>query len=319
MRLDVVVPTYGRPQDLEGLLATLRAQTRRPDRILVCDDTPGDAVERVVAAHPEAEYHRNPGRMSSALARNHGIEVSTGDLVTFLDNDVRLAPTYLERIEAAFAAHPEAVGGMGHVTNLPFMGAGRRAIAVAFSLNHRTPTDCRLLPNLNTTYPMEATRTQAIDWLWGCNLTVRREALDAGVRFETQFPRYSLYEDIEFSLQLRDAFPGRTLLLVHDAKMLDARSASGRIDVDDEYRMRVIHRLYIMNKHGRRPPFIVPRLLWTDLGALGVRVATTPRLVPSMLKGLGRGWWAVATHRKDLRRADLARLNEGYRFQRAAG
>lgn len=311
MALDLVVPTFGRPKDLEALLAKVRAQTRRPDRILVVDDTPGDEVKAVVEAHPEAEYHRNPGPRAIPTARNHGIALGTADLVLFLDNDVRIEPTYIERMVAALRADPGAIAAMGHVTNLDPMGKGKRAIANVFGLNHRTPRECRLLPNLNTTYPMAMPATTRVDWLWGCNMLVRREAF-AQVRFETQFVRYSLYEDIEFSVHLQKAFPGRHLLMVHDARLQDARSDDARLGVADVMRMRTINRLYVMHKHGRVPPAAVARLLWTDVGSLMVTLANKPRDVPAGVRGLARGWGAVARHRKELRAGDLSRLNQGY-------
>ena len=317
MSLDLVVPTFGRPRDLEALLANVRAQTLRPDRILVVDDTPGDEVAAVVRAHPEAEYHRNPGPRAIPTARNHGIALSTADLVLFLDNDVRIEAAYIERMVAAMQADPGAIAAMGHVTNLRAMGKGKRAIATVFGLNHRTPGRSRLLPNLNTAYAVAMPGTTRVDWLWGCNMLVRREAF-AKVRFEPQFVRYSLYEDIDFSLHLQDAFPDRHFLQVHDARLVDAHSEAGRLGLDDVMRMRVINRLYVMHKHGRVPRAAVARLLWTDLGGLLVKTVSHPAALGPDLRGLASGWRAVARHRDDLRRGDLSRLNQVYSFSRRA-
>jgi GT2 family glycosyltransferase len=314
LRHDVVLVTFGRAATLAPLLRSLRAQTRPPDRILIVDDTPDDSV-RDVARAEGVDYSRNPGPPAITTARNHGIDATDGDLLTFLDNDVTISPDYLERIGAALAADPKAIAAAGHVTNLIPMGRFKRGIAIAFGLNRRTPGDCRLLPNLNTTYPMVLSTSKLVDWMWGCNMTVRREAFQR-VRFETQFTRYSLYEDIEFSLNLQRAFPDRHILMVEGARLQDVRSDEARLGFEDVLRMRTINRLYIMHKHGRKPAFAVPRLLWTDLGGLAVKLASEPKQVPSGLRGLVRGWWAVARHRKDLRRGDLSRLNEGYDFRR---
>ena len=50
MRLDLIVTTLNRQQKLRALLASLEAQTRRPDRIIVVDQSdeglcrPGDII-----------------------------------------------------------------------------------------------------------------------------------------------------------------------------------------------------------------------------------------------------------------------------------
>jgi GT2 family glycosyltransferase len=317
VRHDVVLVTYGRAGSLPPLLRSLKAQTRPPDRVLVVDDTPDGSVRQAALEEGGCEYERNPGPPAITTARNHGIDATRGDLLTFLDNDVQVEPDYLERIQAALAADPQAIAATGHVTNLEPMGAAKRAVAATFGLNRRAPRDdCRLLPNLNTTYPLQLSADRAVDWMWGCNMTVRREAF-ARVRFEPQFTRYSLYEDIEFSLALRRAFPGRRILMVRGARLRDLRSDAGRLSVADVMRMRAINRLYVMRKHGRTPPLATLRLLWTDLGSLGVRLAGEPGTAGDAVRGLWRGWRAVARHRGDLRRGDLSRLNEGYAFRRA--
>lgn len=311
---DVILVTYGRAASLPDLLRSLRAQTRPPQRILIVDDTPDDSVKEVAAA-AGVDYARNPGPPSIVSARNHGVAVTQGDVITFLDSDVTVEPDYLERIAAALEQHPRAIAATGHVTNLVPMPAWKRGIAILFGLNRRTATACRLLPNLNTTYPVTMSASGPVDWMWGCNMTVRREAFES-VRFEEQFPRYSLYEDIEFSLQLRRAFPDRPIWMAHDARLQDARSAEGRLRFDDVLRMRTIHRDYILRKHDRRLALQTLRLLWTDLGGLAVKLASEPGSVPSGLRGLARGWWAVLRFNRDLRRGDLTRLNQGYAFQR---
>lgn len=310
----MVLVTYGRAAALPALLRDLKAQTRPPHTIFVVDDTPDASVQTVVQA-AGASYHRNPKHAGTATARNHGMELSKADLLTFLDSDVHVAPDYLQRIQEALQRDPQAIAATGHVTNLKAMGRFKRGVAAVFGLNRRSPSDCRLLANLNTTYPMALDDPRPVPWMWGCNITLRRAAMDR-VRFDEQFVRYSLGEDIELSLQLRAAFPDHHLLMVPDARLQDDRSTEGRLGFDDVVRMRTINRAYTMRKHGLRLPFKAVRLLWSDLGGLGVKLASEPWHVLPGLRGLARGWWAIARHRDDLRRGDLTRLNEGYRFRR---
>lgn len=241
--------------------------------------------------------------------------MTTGDLVTFFDDDVAPAPDYLERIQEALAHRPKALGAMGMVSGYSRLGKGKAAIARLFGLNRRTSKDVRLLPNLNTCYPLDLDAPTECDWLWGCNLTMRREVLDV-VQFDRQFIRYSLKEDIKLSLDARRAFPGRRFLFVPDARVEEQRSDAGRIAPADVARMNVIHRHYILRQHGLRAPLGSLGLVWSDLGSLAVYAVSKPREFPARLWGTARGWMAVARYAKALRCGDLAPLNAGYRFAR---
>lgn len=313
---DVIVPTFGRPAALANLLQALDGQTVRPDRVLVVDDTLDDSVAAVVAEFGFAEYYRNPGPRGSGISRNHGIALTQGNLVTFFDDDVLPAPDYLQRVQETLQAQPQALGAMGFVEGYARMGRIKTAIARLFMLNRRTATDVRLLPNLNTCYPLDLAAPIACDWLWGCNMTVPREVLDR-VRFDPQFVRYSLKEDIKLALDARKTFPGRRFLMIPGARVTEQRSEAGRLAPSDVSRMNVIHRHYILARHGLRPRGGALALAWSDFGSLLVYAAAKPREFPGRAWGIMRGWGAVVRHRKALHVGDLAPLNAGYRFAKA--
>ena len=99
-RVAAVIPHWNRRDLLESLLASLRAQTRGFDEILVVDngstDDSADFAER--AGVMVVRLERNLG---FAPAVNRGIEAAEAEWVAILNNDVNLDPAWLETLLAA--------------------------------------------------------------------------------------------------------------------------------------------------------------------------------------------------------------------------
>ena len=108
-----VVATHNRPELLAGrALASIAGQTRRPDYLVVVDDSDSEIrhvnAEVVSALHiPDTptiylENHRTPGASgawNTALLHLHGIDAAA--FVAILDDDDSWAEAYLERCEQA--------------------------------------------------------------------------------------------------------------------------------------------------------------------------------------------------------------------------
>ena len=107
----VVVRTRNRPALLADALASLRAQTARPTRVVIVNDG-GASVCSV--AEPfrdsfEISLEELPERRGRSAAANHGVETAREDLVAFLDDDDRLFPDHFERLLAAHRSGPQPV------------------------------------------------------------------------------------------------------------------------------------------------------------------------------------------------------------------
>src|SRR6185437_9739033 len=100
--MDAVVVTHNSAGDLAGLLACepLRAAF---DRIVVVDNASTDE-SRAVAAEAGAEVIALAANEGFAAACNHGAAAARGELVAFLNPDVRfLEADTAERLTAHFA------------------------------------------------------------------------------------------------------------------------------------------------------------------------------------------------------------------------
>lgn len=101
LSVDVVVPTYRRPELLDRCLAALGEQERSADRVLVV------AREEDLAAHAVVEAHlgRLPGLELVAVvesgvlaAMSAGVARSTGDIIAFTDDDAAPRPEWIAKL-----------------------------------------------------------------------------------------------------------------------------------------------------------------------------------------------------------------------------
>ncbi len=89
--LSVIIPTYNREHFLERALGSVLAQTVLPREIIVVDDGSADRTRYLVdrlrdCSGAEIRYF-SQSNSGPAAARNRGIELSSFDVVAFLDSD----------------------------------------------------------------------------------------------------------------------------------------------------------------------------------------------------------------------------------------
>lgn len=311
----VIIPTYGRADRVEALLAQVAAQTLPPLEVLVVDDTPGDEVERAAAAAPgPVRYLRNPGRPSLPRARNHGMAEARGGVFCFLDSDVQIPADYLERMVAALhhAIAPTVV--QAYVPH-PWNHRGWRGLV--FRLLHQgrnVGTRMRFrLPMRNTFPDRRAQEPVESEWVSGSNMVVHRGRLGR-VRFDDRLERYGLAEDVDFGLSVRAA--GGRLLLVPDVTVTEGNEEGGRIPGRDLERMRVINARYLLAKHfpGQRWR---ARLSWQDLGWILHKYPL--RAVPAALRRYRADRRAIKPFLDDRGGVRLPDANVLYSFWEAGG
>src|SRR3954470_3054824 len=111
--VSVVLPTHGRAGYLGVALDSLAAQDlQEPWELLVVDDGSSDGTAELLAERGTRTLRFDPPRGLNA-ARNAGVRATSGELIAFTDDDVRVPPGWLRALVAGARRHPgaDAFGG----------------------------------------------------------------------------------------------------------------------------------------------------------------------------------------------------------------
>ncbi|HQT75849.1 MAG: hypothetical protein B7Z80_26995 [Rhodospirillales bacterium 20-64-7] len=95
MKISVVVPTYNRADLLPVTLDAILAQTLPPHEVIVIDDGSCDETPSVLRHYASAVRGRTIENAGELVARNTGLRMATGDLVSFCDSDDLWRPDLL--------------------------------------------------------------------------------------------------------------------------------------------------------------------------------------------------------------------------------
>lgn len=131
--VDVLVPTYRRPDALAATLATVAASEHRPLRVVVSDQTEtasvfhapvvASVVRFLRARGVDVETHRRLPRRGLAEHRQFLLDQVRAPACLFLDDDVLVEPSLVGRLVEALAAEGcgfvgSAVIGLSHVDDV---------------------------------------------------------------------------------------------------------------------------------------------------------------------------------------------------------
>ena len=89
--------------ELTSAVASVQAQTRQPDEIVVVVDHNDVLLDRSRAEWPALLVVANRGPRGLSAARNTGVDASSSDIVAFLDDDAVAAPAWLETLVAGYS------------------------------------------------------------------------------------------------------------------------------------------------------------------------------------------------------------------------
>ncbi len=205
----IVIPTRERLPYLEVALESIAAAaTARGAEMLVVDDAGASDAARALAERFGARYEPHPKPLGLNAARNTGVERSTGELVMFLDDDVRVSEGWLAALLEAADAHPEVDVFTGPIRP---------------SLEGRAPRTCGREPAPITTLDLGPGDTDA-QWAWGANMAIRRSALERVGPFELSLEHGG--DEQEWQERLRAQTPGARVLYVAGAAVDHRRSGA---------------------------------------------------------------------------------------------
>jgi GT2 family glycosyltransferase len=148
---------------LRVALSSIAAQATKAEAELIVVDDAGPSEEaRALAERFGARYEPHPGPLGLNVARNTGVERSTGELVVFVDDDVEVCEGWLDALLTAAREHPRQEVFTGPIVprleGSPPHSCGREGPPI-------TALDLGI-DDIPTRFA------------WGANMAIRRAALD---------------------------------------------------------------------------------------------------------------------------------------------
>lgn len=114
LKLSVIIPVYNRPDELDELLSTLVAQSRKPDEVIVVEDGSSISAKEVAISYKDQLniLYLQKANEGQGFARNHGYAHATGNFLIVFDSDCLVPPDYMHIVEDFLNNHKvDAFGG----------------------------------------------------------------------------------------------------------------------------------------------------------------------------------------------------------------
>ena len=172
MTISIIVCAHNEEAYITACLASLLAQTRPPDEVVVINNASSDRTGRLAAGFPQIRVI-DESRKGLVIARERGRQESIGDLLVYVDADCRAPLTWLERIERCFEANPDVIAVSGNYRFYDWDWVGRALLrAYDLTLGPATHLLVKYVLRIGVVF-------------YGGNFAVRRDALDRIGGFDT--------------------------------------------------------------------------------------------------------------------------------------
>jgi GT2 family glycosyltransferase len=300
-RLSVVLATYKRGDRLELCLEDLVAQdTPEPfDVVAVLQSYPAGAAEALkqrFAGRLLLECVTHAEGLGTGRARNIGWRMSRGEIVAFLDDDVRL-PAHWVRALLAFY-EDESVGAVGGFVDHPghFNPLRNTAYRLLGLTSNRYKIDWGGFNVGPTSHPDE---DQVAGWLSGGNMSFRRSAIASVGGFDEALGTF-WHEDADVSHRV--ARSGWRMLSTGKMTVEHYPSAVGRPPLHEQMRERERSRvLFVWKAMGEKPLWrarYAARLVLqaAAMSVVGI-VKRDIRIPVNVLRGGWEGYRGLSTSR----------------------
>ncbi|MBD2251370.1 hormogonium polysaccharide biosynthesis glycosyltransferase HpsN [Nostoc parmelioides] len=202
--ISVVIPTYGREEILRDSIIDVLNQDYPNYEVLVVDQSPKHKPEietylEEVAAAGKVKWFRLDWA-SLPGARNYAIRRASGEIVLFIDDDVKLKPGFLAAHAKNYVQNPDVGAVAGRVFDRMKLGDSGGNLEIEY-----LPPEA-MDPGV-AWYHIDLVHTikpQQVLTARGCNMSFRREIFTKyGLRFDERFRGSAVREESDFCLRLR--------------------------------------------------------------------------------------------------------------------
>lgn len=273
-RISVIIPTYNRIDSLKRTFSYLRKSKSKPLEVLIIDQSNADfskQIQTLCGVEEELNViYSHLEKPSLTAARNVGVDVSRGDILVFMDDDVDVGVETLSNVEDLFKDERLVMAGglnkadadVSHNSKMGYLFGKSKFIKrnighMASGIYGRFPLVC-----------YEATLTE---WVMGFFFAVRKDFIVGhNCRFDEHLQYYAYAEDLDFSYGVyqnaersgkKCIFSNR--LIVNHNVSTEYRTPSRKATF-----MNYLHRYYICKKY----KLSVAKFWWSNFGDLLYRL-----------------------------------------------
>jgi GT2 family glycosyltransferase len=106
--LSVVIPTYGRSKDLEGLLRSVEPDEKTHEVIVIddCSEDPSE-FDTLKKGYPDVRFVHLKQNVGPGQARNEGARLARGGIILYLDSDTELVSGGINLLIDFSRKHPD--------------------------------------------------------------------------------------------------------------------------------------------------------------------------------------------------------------------
>jgi GT2 family glycosyltransferase len=224
----VIIATKGRAPVVKETIENILQQDSQVDEIIVSATHASD----VDGLNNSGKIKSIFGSVGLTVQRNaaiHSLDPKC-TIVTFLDDDVELAPNYFQVLSNFFQYRPDiiAVGGNPQIDGCTRSEAQK----------------CLAIIDEN-----QESKEWLVKSLYGCNMSFRRDVIER-VQFDEKLRLYGWLEDYDFSVRVSNKGP---IVVLSDLKLCHLRTPTGRMNHQKFGFAQVMNPCYLVQKGTMSP------------------------------------------------------------------
>lgn len=239
LSLSTIICTKDRPDDLGQCLNSILKGKRLPNEIIIIDDSHLDIddLQKIIANYDINFFYRRKSPPNVNVSRNLGVSMASGDILSFLDDDVLLDENYYDRVMEVFEQDSsQIIAGITGAIKVHTSGV-KRIYLRFFGLESRQPGKVQVSGAVTLVRAAEIDQPVRVEWLSGCNMNFRHWVFET-YRFDEQDSGYILGDDRDFTYPIGQK---HTLIALPDATLIHKKSPVNRGSAKNLGRMEIFH------------------------------------------------------------------------------
>ncbi|MFU0799099.1 MAG: hypothetical protein ACFWUE_00320 [Xylanivirga thermophila] len=278
--ISVIIPTRNRIKVLENTLISICSGSLVPKEIIIVDQSDIPLKKsffnnEILKKTTIKLFHLS--KPSSTIARNLGIKQATSEIVLFVDDDIALDKSSIEKIGLSFndpcialvdaidiqsrniKRHYPSLFGYVFLRKKPFKKGGYICKGAVLGR-----------------YPRNINSFTYTEWAMGYLFAIRKSVLDElKIKFEEKFKSYAYAEDLDFTYRfIKEASKqGYKAVINPDIYVQHLSSREWRIPAEEATIYYVMNRYFVSYKNFKNPLYRLA-LIWSDVGEFIRRILT---------------------------------------------